>query len=464
MSAKTERKPSLLLIDDDATLNRLVTAYLARCGYTIASATTWSAGEDLLSRMEPDLTLLDMRLPDAEGIEKVPAISEISPVIMLTAFGSIDLAVKAIKLGAVDFLTKPINPDVLEIAVSRALNTRMMRRSFEYYREKANSGQSNTLVGRSAAMGRLRRMIGIVGPSDTTVLILGESGVGKELVAAAVHQASERASKAFVAVDCATLHENLFESALFGHERGAFTGADRRKEGLIEVAEGGTVFLDEIGEMSGPLQAKLLRVLETGRFRRLGGVRDLTANVRFVAATNRDLDAMRREGSFREDLFYRLSAFILEIPPLRERLDDVPLLAEHFLARRDFNRQEAKRWSTSALEMIASYHWPGNVRELRNLVERAALVAGHASEIRPAHITGLSLGGAVRKVYSFSFDHLPTIEGLTELYMEQLCADPSLSRADMARILGISERSLYRLLGNRRTAGGDGNIVPAATT
>ena len=453
MTEQAERKSSLLIIDDDTTLNRLVTAHLCRCGYTVASAGTWAAGEELLSRMEPDLTLLDMRLPDAEGIEKLPTIAEISPVIVLTAFGSIDLAVKAIKLGAVDFLTKPINPDVLEIAISRALSTRMMRRGYEYYRDKASSSLSSSLIGRSPAMAKLRRMIGIVGPSDTTVLILGESGVGKELVAAAVHQASSRASKAFVAVDCATLHENLFESALFGHERGAFTGADRRKEGLIEVAEGGTVFLDEIGEMSAPLQAKMLRILETGRFRRLGGVRDLTANVRFVAATNRDLDAMRRAGTFREDLFYRLSAFILDVPPLRERLDDVPLLAEHFLAKRDFNRQEPKRWSAAALEMISAYHWPGNVRELRNLVERAALVAGHASEIRPAHVTGLSLEGAARKVYSFSFDHLPTIEGLTKLYVDQLCADPSMSRADMARTLGISERSLYRLLGSRREGG-----------
>ncbi len=457
MTAKDGRKPSLLVIDDDATLNRLVNAHLSRCGYAVASAGTWAAGEQMLSRMEPDLTLLDMRLPDAEGIEKLPAIAEISPVIMLTAFGSIDLAVRAIKLGAVDFLTKPINPDVLEIAVGRALSTRLMRRGYEYYREKANSSLSSILVGRSAPMAKLRRMIGIVGPSDTTVLILGESGVGKELVAAAVHQASERASKPFVAVDCATLQENLFESALFGHERGAFTGADRRKEGLIEVAEGGTVFLDEIGEMSGPLQAKLLRVLETGKFRRLGGVRDLTANVRFVAATNRNLDAMRSEGTFREDLYYRLSAFVLPIPPLRERPEDVPLLAEHFLARRDFNRQEAKRWSAAALDMISGYHWPGNVRELRNLVERATLVAGHAAEIRPGHITGLALGGSARKEYRFSFDHLPTIEGLTELYVDQLSADPSLSRADIARILGISERSLYRMLGSRRAVGGDGD-------
>jgi DNA-binding NtrC family response regulator len=463
MSEKGEPKASLLIIDDDATLNRLVTAHLRRCGYDVASAATWAAGEEQLSRMEPDLTLLDMRLPDAEGIATLPAIAEICPVIVLTAFGSIDLAVKAIKLGATDFLTKPINPEVLEIAISRALSARTMRRSYEYYREKATSSVSSLLVGRSAAMAKLRRMIGIVGPSNTTVLVLGESGVGKELVAAAVHQASERASKPFVAVDCATLHENLFESALFGHERGAFTGADRRKEGLIEVAEGGTVFLDEIGEMSAPLQAKLLRVLETARFRRLGGVRDLSANVRFVAATNRNLDVMRRAGSFREDLYYRLSAFVLDIPPLRERLNDVPLLAEHFLAERDFNRQAPKRWSASALEVISTYHWPGNVRELRNLVERAALVAGNASEIRPAHITGLALEGTSRRTYNFSFDHLPTIEGLTEMYLDQLCADPRLNRRDMARILGISERSLYRLLGSRRPVGGEAGVRPAGS-
>ncbi len=450
MTQKAELRPSILIIDDDATLNRLVASHLRASGYEVLSASTWAAGEALLAQVEPGLTLLDMRLPDAEGLSILPTIAEISPVIVLTAFGSIDLAVKAIKLGAVDFLAKPINPDVLELAVGRALGTRNMRRDYEYFRDKAVSDLSSPLVGRSAAMVKLRRSIGIVGPSDTTVLVLGESGVGKELVAAAVHQASGRATTNFVAVDCATLHENLFESALFGHERGAFTGADRRKEGLIEVAEGGTVFLDEIGEMSAPLQAKLLRVLETGRFRRLGGVRDLTADVRFIAATNRDLDAMRREGTFREDLYYRLSAFVIPVPALRERLEDVPLLAQHFLSRRNFGRHAAKSWSPRALEILTAYHWPGNVRELRNVVERAALVSEAANEIRPAHVTGLASIQPARKTYVFTFDHLPTIEALTELYLDKLVADPALSRADMARILGISPRSLYRILGNRR--------------
>ena len=450
MIQKAERKSSILIIDDDATLNRLIASHLKASGYDVLSASTWAAGEELLSRVEPDLTLLDMRLPDAEGLEILSTIAEIGPVIVLTAFGSIDLAVKAIKLGAVDFLTKPINPDVLELAVTRALRTSMMKRDYEYYRGKAASDVSGLLVGRSPAMAKLRRTIGIVGPSDTTVLVLGESGVGKELVAAAVHQASGRAEKNFVAVDCATLQENLFESALFGHERGAFTGADRRKEGLIEVADGGTVFLDEIGEMSAALQAKLLRVLETGRFRRLGGVRDLTANVRFVAATNRDLEAMRRDGTFREDLYYRLSAFVITIPPLRERVDDVPLLAEYFLSRRDFGRNSAKKWSPRALEILAAYDWPGNIRELRNVVERAALVSEQATEIRPAHVTGLPPATPSRKTYSFTFDHLPTIEGLTDLYLDKLLGDPGLNRGDMARILGISERSLYRLLVSRR--------------
>lgn len=444
------KMPTLLIIDDEATLNRLMSAHLRDSGYDVVSAESWAVGEELLTKIEPDLTLLDLRLPDAEGLSILPAIAEICPVIVLTAFGSIDLAVQAIKRGAVDFLTKPVSPDALEIATKRALSTSLMQREYEYYKEKARTDQTSTLIGKSATMTKLRRMINIVAPSDTTVLILGESGVGKELVAAAVHDASTRADKAFVAVDCATLQENLFESALFGHERGAFTGADRRKEGLIEVGEGGTVFLDEIGEMSGALQAKLLRVLETGRFRRLGGVKDLTANVRFVAATNRDLNAMRQTGDFRGDLYYRLSAFVLTIPPLRERLEDVPMLAEHFLARRDFARQEQKTWKSSALELLTSYDWPGNVRELRNIVERAALLSGKSSEIRPAHVGDLPRTLSHRKEISFSFDNLPTIAALTEQYLDKLTADNSLTRSDIARILGISERSLYRLLGGRK--------------
>jgi two-component system NtrC family response regulator len=454
MTAPVPSLGRVLVIDDDATLNRFICSHLKSAGYEATSAQRWSEAETLLATLEPDLAVLDLRLPDSDGLDQLATLADICPVVVLTAFGTIDHAVQAIKRGASDFLTKPVNPDALDLAIKRALAANTLRREYEYYKRQARTAAAATLIGRSAPMARLRRMIEVVGPSDTTVLVLGESGVGKELVAAAIHEASPRAGKAFVAIDCSTLQQNLFESELFGHERGAFTGADRRKEGLIEVGEGGSVFLDEIGEMSGPMQAKLLRVLETGRYRRLGGTKDLVSNVRFVAATNRDLETMCRRGEFRQDLYYRLSAFVLETPPLRERLDDVPLLAEHFLSRRDFARQTNKRWSAAALEALTRYGWPGNVRELRNVVERAALVSGASDEIRAAHLGDLRGAPAQRRDYTFSFDHAPTLDEFAEAYLDRLLADRTLSRGDIARTLGVSERNLYRMINARRTGGG----------
>lgn len=437
---------TIIIIDDDATLNRLLCAQLKASGFNAVGAMRWSEAQDKLATLEPSLALLDIKLPDANGLEKVAELTEICPVLVLTAYGAIEQAVTAIKHGATDYLTKPVNPDALDLVIRRTLTANSMRRDYEYFRRQAISTAGKALVGRSAAMVSLRKMIGIVGPSETTVLIRGESGVGKELIAAAVHQASGRADANFVTIDCSTLQSNLFESELFGHERGAFTGADRRKEGLIEVGAGGTVFLDEIGEMSPGLQAKLLRVLETGRFRRVGGTKDLTANVRFVAATNRDLEAMCREGTFREDLYYRLSAFVLNAPPLRERLDDIPLLAEHFLQTRDFQRHAHKRWTRPALDALMAYNWPGNVRELRNIVERAALVSGADDEIRVGHVGQLQRMVKPAASYVFSFEAPPTLDQIAKTYLERLLGEPDLSRADIAGILGVSQRQVYRLL------------------
>jgi DNA-binding NtrC family response regulator len=446
---------TVLVIDDDATLNRLLCEHLTASGYVAVGATTWREAESLLTTVEPTVVLLDMKLPDTNGIEKLRDLSDLYPVLVLTAFGSIGQAVLAMKHGAVDYLTKPVNPDVLDIAVGRTVKAWQLQRDYEYYKRQAQSEVAKTLVGTSEPMAELRRLIGLVGPTDTTVLVLGESGVGKELVAAAVHRASHRSGANFVAIDCSTLQQNLFESELFGHERGAFTGADRRKEGLIEVAGGGTVFLDEIGEMTPALQAKLLRVLETGRFRRLGGTKDLDSNVRFIAATNRDLERMCRDGLFREDLYYRLSAFILQVPPLRARIDDIPLLAEHFLKVRDFARHARKRWSPAALDALVAYPWPGNVRELRNVVERAALMSGAETEIQPAHCG--HLGGRSRGAgkFVFSFDQAPTLDEIADEYLERLLARGRLTREEIANTLGISERNLYRMLERQRSNAAD---------
>ena len=289
-------------------------------------------------------------------------------------------------------------------------------------------------------------MIGLVSPADTTVLIEGESGVGKELVAQSIHSQSPRSANHFVAIDCCTLQENLFESELFGHERGAFTGADRKKEGLIEVAESGTVFLDEIGEISPAIQAKLLRVLETGQFRRLGGTRDLAANVRFVAATNRSLQEMVGEGSFRSDLYYRLSAFIINVPPLRQRKGDVELIAEHFLQTRKFLRNADKKFTPQTLKALAGYNWPGNARELRNVIERSILISAESSRITPHHISLPKLAESNYAKVEFSFDHEPTLEEIRAYYLSYLLEAHNGNRQEVSKALGMSERNTYRLI------------------
>jgi DNA-binding NtrC family response regulator len=373
----------------------------------------------------------------------LPGLTKDYPVIVLTAFGSVQGAVAAMKAGAQQYLTKPVDPDELELEVNRVLQHTAMSRDQQFCKERLRP--SGGMVGASTAMTELQRLIDAVALSEATVLIQGESGVGKELVAHAIHERSPRTARNFVAVDCCTLQEKLFESELFGHEKGAFTGADRQKPGLIEAAQGGTLFLDEIGEIETPVQAKLLRVLETGQFRRLGGIKDLQANVRIVAATNRNLAQMSRDGNFRADLYYRLSAFTLRIPPLRERLKDIPALVEHFLAHHNFSRRLNKRLSPSALRLLMSYGFPGNIRELRNMVERAIIVGGGSDEIRPEHFSFEALGEQPGQ-FSMGFQHEPTLDEIERRYLELLVAKYAGHRGQIAAILGVSERSIYRLL------------------
>jgi transcriptional regulator with PAS, ATPase and Fis domain len=271
-------------------------------------------------------------------------------------------------------------------------------------------------------------------------------GPGKELVARAIHENSDRASRNFVPVDCCTLQEKLFESELFGHEKGAFTGADRQKRGLIEGAEGGTLFLDEIGEIDTSIQAKLLRVLETGTFRRVGGTKDLHANARIVAATNRDLEAISREGQFRADLYYRLSTFVIEVPPLRERREDIPYLATHFVQNHNFSRRINKGIAGEALRRLTAYNWPGNVRELRNVIERAIILSRDSNTIRPEHLAFGAGGGKGGVKVNVSFDHDPTLEELQAEYLRLQLSKHSGHRAKVAEVLAVSERNIYRLI------------------
>jgi transcriptional regulator with PAS, ATPase and Fis domain len=296
-------------------------------------------------------------------------------------------------------------------------------------------------------MQQVRRLVDAVGPTEKTVLVQGESGAGKELVAHAIHDASPRREGNFVVVDCATLQDTLFESELFGHERGAFTGADRRKPGLIEVARGGTLFLDELGEVGPPGQAKLLRAIETGRFRRVGATEDQRADVRVVAATNRDLAAMVQAGSFRADLFYRLAGFVIVLPPLRTRLDDVPALAGQFLRQMRTSYGE-KRLASAALQRLQTYQWPGNVRELRNVLERAAILSLQEPEILPAHLGNFDVPLFDSRSSSERIDigGEPTLDEIERTYLKRLLEKHQGNRRRVAAAMGVSERTAYRML------------------
>jgi len=375
--------PALLIVDDDAGVRRAVRDYLRDEGYT---ADELEDGAELLARLEaalPDLVLLDIVMPGLDGLTALERLRERYPdlpVIMMSGEATIERAVRATRLGAYDFLEKPVTPEKLLVTVERALAWRDLGRENASLRaERAERAADYQMLGTSAAAGALREAIRRVAPSQAKVLILGENGTGKELVARAIHDASPRARGPFIKVNCAAIPRDLVESELFGHERGAFTGATATRKGKFELAHTGTLFLDEIGDMSADAQAKLLRALETGEAERVGGGRPVRFDVRAIAATNKDLTAEIATGRFREDLYYRVSVVPIEVPPLRERAEDIPLLAEHFLAIACAdNRRPAIRLTPDAMGGLTAYDWPGNIRELRNLMERIAIMSDAA--------------------------------------------------------------------------------------
>ena len=312
--------------------------------------------------------------------------------------------------------------------------------------DRASLQERFGIVGDSDGVRHVLDRIRQVARTEISVLIQGESGVGKELVAQAIHVNSNRSKRNFVAVDCCTLQEQLFESELFGHERGAFTGATSQKKGLIESADGGTLFLDEIGEIEPGIQAKLLRVLETGQFRRVGSNMDRVANVRVVAATNRDLESMSQRGEFRSDLFYRLSAFVVDVPPLRERRDDIPALVEHFVNNHNFSRRINKKVSTGAMRSLVAYDWPGNIRELKNVVERSIILSRDSTKIKREHLGQCGTQFAQDRMINLAFDHEPTLEEIQKHYLSMVMQRHLGHRSQVAKTLGISERNVYRLI------------------
>src|SRR5881628_1526350 len=369
--------PRVLLVDDEANIRRMVGALLQSDGYDTVEAADGNAAMVRLTEDAPDVVLLDLMMPGGPDglatLEQLKRTAPDVPVVMMSGKANLADAVRATKLGAFQFLKKPLTPEGLLTTLRAALE--LSRTLAENRRLHEALGHADPLVGVSPAMEEVRALIARVAPTEARVLITGESGTGKELVASAIHRQSGRAAKRFVCVNSAAIPKDLVESEMFGHERGAFTGATERRVGRFELADSGTLFLDEVGDLSLDAQAKLLRVLETGVIERLGGERPLTVDVRVIAATNKDLTRAAQQGQFREDLLFRLNVLPVHIPPLRERPEDVPPLVQHFAARQSARLGRVVRLDAGAVQLLAAYRWPGNVRELANLVERLAILA-----------------------------------------------------------------------------------------
>ncbi|MEO8563749.1 MAG: sigma-54 dependent transcriptional regulator [bacterium] len=432
---------SVLIVDDEPNIRRMVGALLSSEGYEVRDAADGATGVARAAESVPDVVLLDLMMPgELDGLATLARIREASPdvpVIMMSGKAGLSDAVKATKLGAFNFLEKPLSPEGVLLALASALELRRVRREARSLRE--DLGLAGQMIGDSVAMSRVREMISRVAPTDARVLVTGESGTGKELVASAIHFGSPRRDRPFVRVNCAAIPRDLVESEMFGHEKGAFTGATDRRIGRFELAHTGTLFLDEVGDLGPEAQAKLLRAIEAREIERVGGGKPIRVDVRIVSATNRDLARAVTEGTFREDLLFRLNVIPLEIPPLRERPDDLPALVAHFSAlHRTRTGRRAPQWTNGALDLLARYRWPGNVRELANIVERLAILHS-GGDVDEQHVrTVLPLDGGVRRA-----DPLP---------------DPSALDSSLTDTLDEHERTLIV----RALSAANGNVADAS--
>ena len=373
-------RKTILVVDDESSHRMMLKAHLNEEGFEVIEASDGKEAVDLVSLHFYDLILMDIRMSVMDGMEALQQIKKISPVIpviMMTAFGSIDSAVEALKAGADDYLTKPLDMDELLLKIKKVLHYRHLEKENLLNRERLGERfDFSNIIGKSPAMKVLFDTLAMVAPTDATVLLLGESGTGKEIVANALHQNSQRKEQAYIKVNCAALPETLLESELFGHEKGAFTGAQARRKGRFELADRGTLFLDEIGEMSPATQAKILRVLQEKEFETVGGTKTISVDVRIIAATHKKLEVEVKAGRFREDLFYRLNVVPITIPSLRNKKEDIPLLAEHFLKMyTEKNNTDIKTIDPRVMDALVRYPWPGNVRELENIVERMVIMS-----------------------------------------------------------------------------------------
>jgi two-component system, NtrC family, response regulator PilR len=447
-----QHPPRILVVDDERSMRELLAIVLRREGYEVLLAENGRAAIELLEREPVDLLISDIKMSDLNGVEVLRAAKRVDPDIlgiMITAFASTETAVEAMRLGACDYLSKPFDIDLLKMKVREKIENRQLRQENVLLKRTLGlSHQFSNIIGRSDAMLAVFKMIETVARTNSTILLTGESGTGKGLVAQAVHFHSLRREKPMVSLNCGAMPENLLESELFGHMRGAFTGADASKKGLLEVAEKGTIFLDEIGEMSAVMQVKLLRVLQERRFRRVGGLEELTADIRVIAATNQDRAKAVAEGRFREDLFYRINVIPIALPPLRERREDIPLLAEHFLAK--YSEQMAKQISgvsQEAMDLLLNHDWPGNIRELENALERAVALETTPAilpDSLPAAIRGDSPRAAappVEPLPESGFDLEAHVQEIERGYIAEALRRAGGVQVKAADLLGMSFRS-----------------------
>ncbi|NLF38547.1 sigma-54-dependent Fis family transcriptional regulator [bacterium] len=459
-------KYSILLAEDDVTSRETLEEALTDRGYRVTAAADGAAALAALDGGEFDLVITDLKMPGVDGLVLLERAAARCPVILITAFGTVDTAVQAMKIGAFDFVTKPLHMPHLFALVERALQMRALECENKLLRDRVGHAfDFGAMIGRSPLMRDVFQLITQVAPTDATVCLLGESGTGKELVANAVHQHSRRADKPFIKVNCAAIAATLLESELFGHEKGSFTGAVQQRKGRFELADGGTLLLDEISEMSPELQAKLLRILQEQSFERVGGSTTLRVDVRVIAATNADLRARIAEGKFREDLYYRISVFPIPIPPLRARRDDIPLLVDHFIRLHSASMKKTIGGiSPAALDAIIAHDWPGNVRQLENAIERACVMAREGQSIDLAHLPPDVSGRAAQAAPALVPPALPaqqpapaaaaaaapllpadaTMDDLERMAIEQALMRSKGNRTQAARALKIGLKTLYR--------------------
>ncbi len=443
---------SILVVDDERGIRALCTDVLGRAGYDVEATDSAAGALAAVSRRRFDLILCDINLPDQDGVSLLPRLlapraDDLPPpaVLLITAYPSLDTAVRGMKLGARDYIGKPFSPDELRLVIRRALDEDELRRAHGELTRRLAYG---SMLGESAVMQQLRQTIDKVAPSDATVLITGESGTGKELVARALHFAGKRASRAFTPVNCGALVGTLLDSELFGHVRGAFTGADTAKRGLFVAADGGTLFLDEIGELPIELQPKLLRALQDGEVKPVGGTQALRVDARVVAATNRTLEEGVKTGTFREDLYYRLAVITIEVPPLRARPGDIAPLARHFAEQAAIRAERSRPGLTdAAIAHLMAHSWPGNVRELENTIERAVILSsGDVLDVADVAPSTARPAVATTGLTTFTGDHVPTLDELERthiLRVLELC-DGQKTRA--AGLLGINRTTLWKKL------------------